>query len=32
MGPIGTTNPEYGGHSHEIQSIDQFLSQTWKFR
>jgi hypothetical protein len=27
VGPVGTTNPKYGGHNHEIQSFSQFLPQ-----
>jgi hypothetical protein len=28
MRPLGTTDPEYGGHGQEIQSFVQFLPQT----
>jgi hypothetical protein len=31
-GPLGTSNPEYGGHCQEIQSSDQFLPKTDDFR
>jgi hypothetical protein len=29
MGPLGTTDLEYGGHGQEIQSFGKFLPQTW---
>jgi hypothetical protein len=32
MGPLGTTDLEYGGHDHEIQSFSKFLPQTWNIR
>jgi hypothetical protein len=32
MGPLGTTDPEYGGHDQEIQSFSKFLPQTWNIR
>jgi hypothetical protein len=32
MRRLGTTNPEYGSHSKEIQSFDQFLPQAVDFR
>jgi hypothetical protein len=28
MGPLGTPDPEYGGHIIEIQSFGPFLPQT----
>jgi hypothetical protein len=31
MGPLGTSDREYGGHSQEIQSFDQFYSKTNDF-
>jgi hypothetical protein len=31
-GPLGTSNPEYGGHCQEIQSSDQFVPKTDDFR
>jgi hypothetical protein len=27
-GPLGTTDPENGGHGQEIRSFDQFLPET----
>jgi hypothetical protein len=30
-GPLGTSDREYGGHSQEIQSFDQFYSKTNDF-
>jgi hypothetical protein len=32
MGPLGTTDPENGGHGQEIWSFDQFLPQTGDLR
>jgi hypothetical protein len=32
MGPLGTTNPEYGSHGIEISSFGQFLPQTGNLR
>jgi hypothetical protein len=32
VGPLRTTNPEYGGHNRDIQSFCQFFPQTWNFQ
>jgi hypothetical protein len=32
MRPLGTTNPEYGGHGQEIRSFGEFLPQTGDLR
>jgi hypothetical protein len=32
MGLLGRNDPEYGGHSIEIQSFGPFLPQTRNFR
>jgi hypothetical protein len=32
MGWLGTTDPEYGGHDHEICSFGQFLLKIGDFR
>ncbi len=32
MGPLCITDPQFGGHDHEIRSFDQSLQQTGDFR
>jgi hypothetical protein len=31
-GSLNISDPEYGGHNHEIRSFGQFLPQTDNFR